>query len=326
MLDEAREAPERARDQIAVAGPRITELARRLRDRPPSSVVTCARGSSDHAATYGKYLLETAVGRVVASVGPSVTSTYRAPLVLDDALVIVVSQSGRSPDLLRVAEAARARRALVVGFVNDEASPLASICEVVVPLRAGAEHAVAATKSCLLSQLAFLQLAAAWSDDVELGDAVARVPDALAAAAALDSYPALEPLVTASSLYVIARGVGLGAAAEVALKLKETCRLHAEAFSAAELAHGPIALVGPGFPALVLTQADATAGGTRDTVERLRALGAVMSELPTVPGVPAAVAPLCLLQSFYLAVPRLAAARGMDADAPPHVRKVTETL
>ncbi|MDB4961175.1 MAG: iron dicitrate transport regulator FecR [Myxococcales bacterium] len=331
MAREAAEAAAGARRQIDVCGERFEQLAHRLRASPPTVIVTCARGSSDHAATYGKYLLETTVGRVVASVGPSIASTYRRIPVLEGALFIAVSQSGRSPDLLALTAAARAGGALVVGMVNDDTSPLAARCDLVLPLCAGEERAVAATKSFLLTGIAFLQLAAAWTNDAELRAAVEASPAALAAAAALDWSSALSGLATASSLYVIGRGVGLGAAYEIALKLKETCRLHAEAFSAAEVLHGPVALVGPGFPVLALAQDDETLVGTRDAIAQLAQLGATVrstldGSLPTVPGIPAVLAPLCQVQSFDLAVPQLAAARGLDPDAPPHLRKVTETV
>ena len=330
MAHEAAQASDGARRQIELCRDRFAALASRLRASPPPVIVTCARGSSDHAATFGKYVLETSVGRVVASVGPSVASTYHQSLALDGALFIAVSQSGRSPDLLRLSEAARAGGALTVAMVNDEASPLAATCDVLIPLCAGAETAVAATKSCLLTGVAFLQLAAAWSGAPGLVDAVARVPDALAAAAALDWRPALTRLASARSMFVVGRGLGFGAALEVALKLKETSGLHAEAFSSAEVQHGPLALVGPGFPVLALVQDDATAPATREVLDRLTALDAdVLAtgvDLPVVPDLPAALAPLCQLQSFYLAVPALAAARGLDPDLPPNLTKVTETL
>jgi glucosamine--fructose-6-phosphate aminotransferase (isomerizing) len=331
MAREAAEAAAGARRQIATCRDQLAELADRLRARPPAFVVTCARGSSDHAATYGKYLLETTVGRVVASVGPSIASNYGRMPVVDGGLFLAITQSGQSPDLLRLTAAARAAGALVVAIVNDISSPLASQAEIVLPLCAGVETSVAATKSFLLTGVAFLQLAAAWTENPELHAAVAAAPDALAAAAALDWMPGLAELASATSLFVIARGIGLGAAYEVALKLKETCRLHAEAFSAAELRHGPIALVGPGFPVIALAQDDPTLPATRDAITQLTALGATVrstldGSLPQVPGVPSVLAPLCQVQSFYLAVPQLAAARGHDADAPSHLRKVTETV
>jgi glutamine---fructose-6-phosphate transaminase (isomerizing) len=335
LVREAAQAAGAARRQLVRAGAGFAELGDRLRRRPPRFVVTCARGSSDHAASYGKYLIETALGRPVASVGPSIASVYRhCPLALGDCLFVAVSQSGKSPDLLRLTEAARAGGALVVGFVNDEHSPLVDRCDVALPLCAGAEISVAATKSFLLSGLAFLQLVAHWSEEPSLVDAVAELPSALDAACRLDWWPALAPLAGATSLYVLGRGPGLGAALEIALKLKETCRLHAEAFSTAEVLHGPLALVDRDFPVLVVGQRDDSEVTTRSTIARLIALGARVRSVLEVPGgevLPAvetapSTAPLCQVQSFYMALHRLAAARGLDPDAPAHLRKVTETV
>jgi glucosamine--fructose-6-phosphate aminotransferase (isomerizing) len=331
---EAGQAAALAHDQLARCAGGFAELGARLRRRPPRFVVTCARGSSDHAASYGKYLIETELGRVVASVGPSIASVYGGPLALGDCLFVVVSQSGRSPDLLRLTEAARASGALVVGLINDERAPLAELCHVALPLCAGTETSVAATKSFLLSGLAFLQLVAHWSRDPALLDAAAALPGALDAASRLDWWPALGALTDATSLYALGRGTGLGAALEIALKLKETCRLHAEAFSTAEVLHGPLALVDRGFPVLALGQDDDSAATTRRAVARLIELGARVCSTLEVPGAvvlptpaaPPAIAPLCQVQSFYLAVHRLAAARGLDPDAPAHLRKVTETV
>jgi glucosamine--fructose-6-phosphate aminotransferase (isomerizing) len=322
LATEAAEAPEAAARAIAANAETIAALAARLRARAPALVGTCARGSSDHAATYGAYVLSAFLGRPVASIGPSMVSIYGRTPALDGALVIAVSQSGQSPDVIQLVTAARAAGALVVGLVNDLSSPLAQACEVVIPIGAHPERAVAATKSFLLSAVALLQLAAAWSGDPALADAVARAPDALAAASRQTWN--LEPLARASSMYVVGRGLGLGPALEVALKLKETCRIHAEAFSAAEILHGPIAIVGPGFPVIALGQDDASAAGFRDVTAKLSALGAHLIAPPPLRAPPVLEA-LCAVQSFYLALPALAAARGLDADAPPHLSKVTET-
>ncbi len=336
MAREAAQAGAAARRQVARCADRFAELGDRLRRRPPRFVVTCARGSSDHATSYGKYLIETELGRAVASVGPSIASVYRRrPLALSDSLFVTVSQSGRSPDLLRLTEAAHAGGAFVVGFINDETAPLAELCDVALPLCAGPETSVAATKSFLMSGLAFLQLVAHWSGDPVLADAVDAFPSALDAASRLDWWPALAPLAGATSLYVLGRGTGLGAALEIALKFKETCRLHAEAFSSAEVLHGPLELVDRGFPVIAVGQSDDSEATTRSVVARLVELGASVRStldvpgaelLPTLPTAPPAIAPLCQVQSFYLALPQLAAARGLDPDAPRNLRKVTETV
>jgi len=265
-------------------------------------------------------VLETALGCVVASGAPSVASIYARPLSLSGSVVIAISQSGRTPDVLELVAAAKRGGALVLAIVNDEASPLAAEADLVLPLCAGEEHAIAATKSFLLSCLALVQVASAWSGDAALAAVAALAPDVLAAPAEVS----LASLSAASSLYVVARGPGFGAALELALKLKETCGLHAEAFSTAEVQHGPIALVRAGFPILALSQDDATLAGTRDALARLTSLGASVLELPHV-AAPALLQPLAAVQSCYLALPALATARGLDADAPPHLRKVTET-
>jgi glutamine---fructose-6-phosphate transaminase (isomerizing) len=336
MASEAAQTADVARDQIVRCGDAFAELGEHLRRHPPRLVVTCARGSSDHAATYGKYLIETTVGHVVASVGPSVASIYDTRnLDLRDCLFIAVSQSGRSPDLLRLTEAARDAGAFVVGFVNDEASPLTALCHRSLPLCAGRERSIAATKSHVLAALAFLQLVAHWSAREPVREAVARLPDALTEARSVDWWPALESLTDATSMLVLGRGIGLGAAFEMALKLKETCRLHAEGLSSAEAIHGPLALVQKGFPVLVLGQDDASSESTRRAVRLLVELGAAVHSvlpvpgaqpLPIAAGLPPAISPLCQLQSFYMAVHRLSTARGLDPDAPPHLSKVTETV
>jgi glucosamine--fructose-6-phosphate aminotransferase (isomerizing) len=317
LAREAAEAAAGARLQLATCGPVLAALAHRLASRPPAVVATCARGSSDAAATYGAYLIEMTLGHIVASVGPSVAPAFEG-FARDrgDTLMIAISQSGRSPDLVRLATAARRDGAFVVGLVNDERSALAAACELVIPLCAGDERGVAATKSFLLACVALLQLAAAWSGSAELHAAAHAAPDALAAATALDWTAALAPLAGATSLYVVGRGLGLAAALEVALKLKETCGLHAEAFSSAEVLHGPVALVTPGFPILALG----------DDAAPLAQLGATIHNAgPGVAGVSPLLVPVCQVQSFYLALPALAAARGLDADRPRHLRKVTET-
>lgn len=312
----------------------FAELGERLRRETPRGVVTCARGSSDHAAVYGKYLIENHAGLPVASVGMSVASVYKRDLDLKGMLFIAASQSGRSPDLLRLTESAKRAGALVVGLVNDETSPLATLCDVSIGLCAGPETSVAATKSHLLTCAAFLNITAAWTGDERAKKAAQALPAALDEAAGLDWWPAMQSLTEARNMLVLGRGASFGAAMESALKFKETSRLHAEAFSAAEVIHGPFGLVGPDLPLLVFGQEDEAAPTIRSAVDRALALGApVMSALkvdgavtlPTVPGIDPMIAPLCQQLSFYLAVQTLARARGMDPDNPPNLRKVTET-
>ena len=333
---EAAEAPAVVRAQLGANAPLIGELAERLRRSPPSAVVTLGRGSSDHAATFARYLIETRLGVMTASGAPSVSSVYDAAPALRGALCLVISQSGRSPDILAAAEAARAAGALVVALVNDADSPLAELAEITAPLLAGPELSIAATKSYIAALSAIVQLVALWSGDARLSAALAELPDLLDRAWALDWGAALEPLQGAQSLYVLGRGLGFGVAEEAALKLKETCGLHAEAFSAAEVRHGPMALVGPGFPVLAFAQGDETRAGVEAAAAAAAAQGAPVLKaggaaqagvisLPTEPACPV-LEPIAYALSFYRLANALALARGRDPDQPPHLSKITETL
>ena len=342
MFREAEEAADVVARQFAANRDLLSDLAADLRRRPPPFVATCARGSSDHAATYAKALFETQLGVVTASVSPSVSSVYGVRQQLRDTLFIAVSQSGKSPDLLRNTEAAREAGARVVALVNVADSPLAALADVAVPLHAGPERSVAATKSYLASLSAILQLSALWAGDRALLDALARLPDAMREAWRCDWTSLQTGLVPAHNLFVLGRGLGLGAAQEAALKFKETCGLHAEAYSAAEVKHGPMALVGPGFPVLILAQPDETESGTLALADEFRARGARVwlasrddgadsgsgpgQALPVAAAPHPACAPLLLVQSFYRAVNALSLLRGHDPDAPPHLNKVTETV
>ena len=337
MLREAREAPQVVARLLQSNAALCRDLGERLRASPPPFAVTCARGSSDNAATFAKYLLEIHSGLVTASVGPSVTSVYEARPRMRDALFLTVSQSGRSPDILHLANAGREDGALTVALVNDTSSPLASTCEVVLPLHAGQEKSVAATKSFIAALAAGLQLVAHWSQDEELLRALDTLPEVLEKASATDWSAALPMLSEAGNLFVVGRGVGFAVAQEAALKLKETSGIHAEAMSAAELMHGPWTLAGDHFPILVLSQRDETLSGVSDLVTKLNeqgvpvvvagaAEGPASVMLPSVENIHPYLAPIAMAQSFYPLVNAVALARGRNPDAPPRLRKVTETV
>jgi len=334
MHAEAASAPAVVRAQILRNATTAELLGKELRALAPRAAVTCARGSSDHAATFAKYLIETRLGILTASAAPSIASVYGARQDLRDCVFIAISQSGRSPDLLATTRSALEAGAYVVALVNDEDSPLAGMASHVLPLSAGPETSVAATKSYIASLSALLHLVAAWSDEQELLDALRSAPDLMARAWNLDWSPALPLLEGASNLFVIARGVGLAVAQEAALKCKETCGLHAESFSGAEVRHGPQALLGRDFPALLLAQEDETRAGLealgKELVERGVQVAAAGADVPGAIALPTlkahpAVAPLLLAQSFYRLANAVAIARGMDPDSPPHLQKVTRT-
>jgi len=336
LAREAAESPAVVRAQLGANDAVIRDLAQRLRRAPPKAVMTLGRGSSDHAATFARYLIETRLGVMTASTPPSVSSIYEVASDMQGTLCLVISQSGRSPDILAAAEAARAAGALVVALVNDADSPLAHIAEVTAPLLAGPELSVAATKSYIAALSTIVQLAAHWSGDAELLRALGGLPALLEDAWALDWSAAIAPLKDARSLYVLGRGLGYGIAEEAALKLKETCGLHAEAFSAAEVRHGPMALVGPDFPVLAFAQGDETRAGVEAATAAAAAQGAPVLKaggaaqagviaLPTRDACPI-LEPIAYVLSFYRLAAALAAARGLDPDRPPHLSKITETL
>ena len=336
MYREAHEAADVVARQFAANEAVVSELAQALRAQPPRFIVTCARGSSDHAAAYAKYVFETQMGIVTASASPSVTSVYAAEQQWQGALFIAISQSGKSPDLLRNAQAAKIAGARVVALVNVEDSPLAALADTVIPLHAGPERSVAATKSYIAALAAVLHLCARWHGDRALAEALDALPDALRAGWDADWSLLSEGLVDAHNLFVVGRGFGLGIALEAALKFKETCGLHAEAFSAAEVKHGPMALVGPDFPVLCFAQDDDTLDSTLAVAREFRGRGAQVfvaapglqgaGTLPVIGGLPALCTPLLIIQSFYRAASELALRRGFNPDVPPHLNKVTETV
>ncbi|MGO9804136.1 MAG: SIS domain-containing protein [Steroidobacteraceae bacterium] len=335
MYGEAAQAPAVVGAQLSANAERAARLGERLRRSPPRAVVTIARGSSDHAATFARYLIETRLGILTASAAPSVSSVYDVAPDLAGTVVLAISQSGESPDLLSAVSRARSGGARVVALLNAESSPLAQLADDLLPLGAGAELSVAATKSYIASLAAIVQLVAAWAEDAELAAALAAAPEQLTRAFELDWGAAVARLMPANNLYVIGRGLGLGIAQEAALKFKETCGLHAEALSAAELRHGPMALVRAHFPLLLFTQNDESRPGVAQLAAELAAQGAdVMvagtevaraTVLPSLAAHPA-IEPLLLAQSFYRMANALSLARGRDPDRPPHLSKVTETV
>lgn len=331
MTAEIAEAPGAVADQASAIRPSLDALMADLRRARPAVMVTCARGSSAHAAAYGKHLVERYLGLPVAAAAPSIASVYGNRLQLRDQFFLAISQSGRSDDLVAQAEAARAAGAVTAALVNDTASPLARAVRHVVPMAAGPETSVAATKTFIASLAALLRITAYWSGSSDLSGAVDRLPERLAAAAQLDWRPRAEDLRGCDSLIAAGRGPTLAIAREAALKLKETCNLHAEAFSGAEIMHGPVTLVAEAYPVLVFAVTDESAPGLERLVADLRRKGARVffpfagGELPTLPADQPDADAICLIQSFYPLAAALAALRGIDIDRPRHLEKVTRT-
>ena len=336
MATEVAEIPQAAARFLTQSRSAVLAAADALRQRDPSLIVTVARGSSDHAATYLKYCIELGAGVPVASVGPSIASIYGASLRLDGAACLGISQSGRSPDIVEMMRSAGASGALTIAITNFADAPMAAVSDHCLPLQAGVEQSVAATKTFVTSALAGLSLLAEWRQDKALQSAVVGLPDAFDMALSLDWSPLAARLAHAQSLYVLGRGPSFAIANEAALKFKETCGLHAEAYSAAEVLHGPAAIVQANFPVFALGVDDAALPQLVATAERLAGQGADVFitgavakgavTLPSVSGLHPLVAPLALIVGFYGFIEALARRRGFDPDLPPHLRKVTETL
>jgi glucosamine--fructose-6-phosphate aminotransferase (isomerizing) len=331
---ESREAPGIVRRQeAALAGP-VKALVKRLKAKPPQLAVTCARGSSAHAAIFAKHSIERHLRIPVADAAPSIVTVYRRPLKLKGQLHLTISQSGRSDDLIEQTRAAKKAGALTVGLINDVESPLAGICDVVLPLGAGEERSVAATKTFIATLSAILRLSAAWGGNSSLKRALASLPESLERASELDWSASFAALSSATNMMTIGRGPTLGIAAEAALKLKETCLLHAEAFSSSEFLHGPVSLVTKNFPILMFMPSDDAAAALRKLEADLRRKGAAvfatdgnasMGRLPAATSGHPEIDAVCLIQTFYAMLARLARLRGGDADNPRHLTKVTRT-
>lgn len=336
MLEEALNAPERVRGQLARNQSVLSELGERLRSEAPRAAMTVARGSSDHAASYLAYLCMQSRGIPVASLPPSLSTLSNAPWKLEGQLAIAISQSGQSPDLVASQKALKEGGALTLALVNTPESPLGKISDVEIPLFAGEERSVAATKSYLSTLSAAAQLMAYWNDDQTLLGALEELPDRLGEAAVQDWSSALDVLGNSERLMVIGRGPGLAIAQEAALKFKETCAIQAEPFSGAEVRHGPMALIEPGYPVLVFAPPGPEQAGLLELAEWLGSVGArvllaadervAQRHLTLADAGHEALQPLSVIQSFYPMVAHLAQVRGIDPDQPRHLRKVTCTL
>jgi len=344
MESEAREAPEVLAKQFSANKTVLQEVVRAIQKIKPTVCMTIARGSSDHAATFAKYLLETRAGIMTASAAPSVLTIYQKKLSVKNCLVLGISQSGASPDIVEMMTIARAGGGITVAFVNEINSPLAAAAEYVVPLNAGVERAVAATKTYLATLGALIQFIAMLTQDNALLDALERFPTILKMAAEQDWSAAVAAYLNAKNTFVIGRGYSFPAAQEAALKFKETAKIHAEAFSSAELLHGPFALVEKNFPLLMFAQQDESFAGTLAIATRMKNMGAnillaspqrdqavqtiqdaASIYLPLPQGLHPICDPLLIVQAFYVMMARLSVARGLNPDEPSDLTKVTKT-
>lgn len=335
MRREIEEIPHAVQTLLDRGGAMFAQAGVALREKDPSFVATVARGSSDHAASFLKYACEMTLGIPFASIGPSIASIYGAKIRVRDAACLAVSQSGKSPDIVRMVEAARDGGALTFALTNTLDSPLAAACRHVIDIMAGPEQSVAATKTFVNSAVAGLAMLAESADDAVLRVALRDLPEQLQAALGCDWSELCAALDGRQSLFIVGRGPAYAIALEAALKFKETCAVHAEAYSAAELMHGPVSIVGRDFPVLALVARDAAEASTIEMVDGLAARGADVfatsvearraTRLSFAGTGHVLTEPLSLVVSFYSFIETLARRHGLDPDRPANLKKVTET-
>lgn len=340
MHQEAVSSFQKVANQLELNKDIIRDIVKLLKSKNIKRVITIARGSSDCVANFAKYLFEVKLGFSVSSLSPSVTTIYGKNIGDNETLAIAISQSGGSPDLKLALQGCKKAGCSTLAIVNKEESPLAEVADLILPVRAGEEKAVAATKSVITSLVALVNLVAEYSQEASLLEALIDLPKVLQDSLNLNWVRAVDILKKSKNMFVIGRGFGFPISQEMALKFKETCGIHAEAFSGAEVLHGPFALMNQTFTTFTILQNDESARGTIDIVNRMSSLGVntifasfgVKSEsqakvnlgveLKTHP----VLEPIVILQKFYILVNDLAILLGLNPDNPTNLKKVTETV
>lgn len=341
MLREIAEQPAALARTLAREAAQVRRLAGIFGRRDIRLVVLAARGSSDNAALFGRYLIEIACGIPVSLAAPSVHTLYRAGLRLRDALVVGISQSGESPDVVSVIAEARRQGALTLGITNAGRSELARAADEVLLVRAGKERSVAATKTYTGQLLLLHLLSRALSGRTSWPD-LERLPDLAAASLRLEPHLAelVERYRFMNRCVVVGRGLAYANAFELAIKLMETCYVVADRFSSADFLHGPLALVDRGFPVLVFAPPGATLAGMRQLVARLARLGAetvafsnersvlglATSAVRIPKAMPEELTAIPYIVPAQLFAALLARVKGISPDAPRSLAKVTRTL
>jgi glutamine---fructose-6-phosphate transaminase (isomerizing) len=331
------EQPEVAARLLREAPEPLARAVHEIRDANPAGLMIAARGSSDHAATYAKYLFEIRNRLPVALAAPSAFGLYGSPPRVERFCVVGISQSGASVDICTVLEQARDQGALTVALTNEPDSRLARAARVVLDLGAGPERSVPASKTYLATLLLLAMLSNALDPDPAFAESLQKIPDALQQAIELEgSFDPVVEALDAPRMAVLGRGYQLATAEEVALKITETCYAVAEAQSIADFLHGPVAAVEPGFSTLLLEAAGPAQQQMRELREKLEELGARVARVsddrlddPLVvsvaTGLPESLTPLPFAVAGQLLALRLATLRGLDPDRPRGLRKVTIT-
>ncbi len=341
MAREIREAPARVAALLTDGRSEVSDAAAAIATAAPRWATIAGRGTSDHAATFGRYLLETHLGMPTGLAAPPLTSEFRAPLDWHGGLLIAVSPSGESPDVVAVTEAARVGGAVTVAVTNATTSPLAGAAEWVIDCRSGPERSVAATKTYVNELVVLAALAGRIRPDAELASGLDGVPDALArsierAERWLASTAIVDEFAAADRALVVSRGYNLATALEIALRLTETCGLFADGYSTADLEHGPVALAAHDVPSLAIRPPGDMGARVDDVVARLatggRASWSIDAGAATEDRVlgleldlPDALSPAAFVLPGQLLAEAVARRRGLDPDAPRGLTKITFT-
>lgn len=335
MYQEIHESPERIHLQIQENQEWIRDYVKITRALDPSHLITVARGSSDHAAHFLSYLAMNECGLLPTSLSMSIITHYQASLKCQDSLVVAVSQSGQSPDILEPMRYFESRAKSCLSLVNEKDSPLAQQSQNFLALRAGKEKSVAATKSYLCTLSAAVQLFAEYSNNKDLLKKLFELPSFLEKSLNENWDRAQEVLINKNKLFVSGRGFGLSLAFEAALKFKETCAIQAEGFSSAEIKHGPQALIKENYPLLVFATPGPTQKGLLELSKEMKERGAQVllaapenikeRDLTIISTGDPALDILTTSISFYLMVEKLSRSLKLDPDRPHYLAKVTLT-
>jgi glutamine---fructose-6-phosphate transaminase (isomerizing) len=341
MQAEIHEQPQVIQRLLVEESANIARVATALHRRQPAVILITARGTSDNAATYAKYLFGLNNQTIVALAAPSLATIYNADVNLTRAAVIGISQSGQSPDVVEVMRRAKNVGAMTIGITNNPVSPLAAGAEYTILLHAGEEKALPATKTYTAELMALALLSAHMAGNQALLNSMAALPDAMQSMLKLDPimHEAAQRFSTASRCVCLARGLNYATALESALKLKETCYVLAEPYSTADFLHGPIALLEPGFPGLLFAAPGKAQKAMLEIAGSLKERGAAsiivardaeilkLAEVPvTVPvAIDELLSPIAYIVPAQLFALHLAQAKGIDPDAPRGLNKVTLT-
>jgi glutamine---fructose-6-phosphate transaminase (isomerizing) len=302
------------------------KIGDRIRDAAPRGFVIAARGSSDNAALYAKYLFGARSRALVALAAPSLFTTYGRPPRLEGQCVMGISQSGESPDVIAVVEEGRRQGALTIAITNETESKLARSAELVMPMEAGAELSVPASKTYTASLVALALISQAIDPDPDFEAALGTVPQAISRTLERDEdVAALVPPLTGPRAVVLGRGFNFSTAEEIALKLSETSYVLARAWSVADFEHGPIAIVEAGLPVVIVDGGGLVASHLELLRSRLDGKGCHVLHLFDITGLPEELTPISLAVLGQLLAHQVAVAKGMDPDRPRTIQKVTRT-